>query len=179
MKLNARIFTILTTLTVTLAFLATSHADSVNEKKVLKKAGGNVDGDLFNLVRTTTPDGGGTPIVETSFDRTGSVKIPKKKGSASSTVVHDGPERDLDSTSSGRVTKTKVKRGGSKVKYNGQGETTPILESDLTNFTGSVQATSKVKGKTVKPNGNIEGSRVKMNGDTEFVTGNVSGEGKF
>ena len=161
------------------AFLFPSvQADSVNEKRVLKKAGGNTEGMLTNIVITTVYADMSPTTTVTSFDRTGEVKIPKKKGSTATTVVHGGEERDLDSNASGSVKKPKVKKNGKKIVYKASGQTTPIFDSD-TNFSGGGKAVSKVKGKKVKTTGSVSGSRVKMNGDVESVTANVEGQGKF
>ena len=156
----------------------TTHADSANEKRVLKKAAGNTEGSFTNVVVTTVFADMSPTTTVSSFDRTGSATIPKKKGSSSATVVHGGPERELDSGASGTVKKPKVKRKGKKIVYNGTGQVTPIFDMD-SNFEGEVKAVSKVKGKKVTTTGTVSGSRTKMNGDVEFVSGNVEGEGKF
>lgn len=156
----------------------TAEADSVNEKRVLKKAAGQSEGSFTNVVVTTVFADMSPPTTVPSFDRTGSVKIPKKKGSSSTTVVHDGPERENDTVATGAVRKPKVKRKGKKIVYKGAGQATPLFDND-SNFTGQVRATSKVKGKKVKSKGAVSGSRVKANGDVEYVSGNVAGEGKF
>ncbi len=178
MKKRSTIKFILAGLACSVFVFPSVQADSVNEKRVLKKAGGTSEGTLSNVVITTIFADMSPTTTITSFDRTGAATIPKKKGSTSSTVVHGGPERDLDSSATGQVKKPKVKRKGKKIIYKGAGQVTPIFDDD-TNFSGEGRAVSKVKGKKVKTTGSVAGSRVKMNGDVEIVSANVEGEGKF
>lgn len=165
-------------LAVALGGIVSVKADAVNEKRVLRKAGGPVDGTLTNvIVKLYDPEG---MFVSESNEgnRTGSVKIPKSTGKTTSTVEHGGPEEGLDGTAAGRVKKAKVTRGGKKIVYKGNGSAEPVLDEDGL-FSGSGSAVSTIKGSKVKSTAKLQGARTLMTGEVEVVTAVAKGKGKF
>lgn len=171
--------------------VSSTHADALNEKRILNKAGGESDGKIKNVVVSTSyinGDGSASnPIVESSFDREGSVKIPKKDGDAKAVVEHGGPESGFDGTADGDVKKAKVKRNGKTIVYKGVGELEPVaLETnaaplaDDTMLDGVAKATSKIRNTKVVTTSKLVGRRPIYEGSAyQEVTGDARGIGKF
>lgn len=155
------------------------HADTVNEKRVLRKAGGLADGELTNVVFTTSGPSG--TVTEESFDRQGKAKIPKKDGNTETPVKHGGPEDGLDTRSEGDVKKAKVKRNGKVIKYVAKGDAGSLsLDGDGPAYSGVARATSKIRGKKVATKAKLSGSRTLSDGVTvQSATATASAESKF
>jgi hypothetical protein len=171
--------------------VSSSHADALNEKRILNKAGGESDGKIKNvIVATSYVNGDGTvsdPIFESSFDREGSVKIPKKDGDTKTVVEHGGPEKGFDGIADGDVKKAKVKRNGKTIVYKAVGKLEPVAletaaapEPDPTMLDGVAKATSKIRNTKVVTTGGSFGTRAIYGGTAlQEVTVEVRGIGKY
>lgn len=161
---------------------AMAKADAVNEKRILRKAGGESKGSI-NLRITTIPYTMGmpdAPVVSTTT-RTGDVKIPTGEGNASSVVDHESDPGPLnDTTAEGKVKKAVVSRNGTVINYSGTGTAEPVFDSNG-DYTGSVKATSKIRGGNVTSTSTFRGSRTLVDGMsvvTEVITVDGDGKGK-
>lgn len=153
-------------------------ADAVNEKRILRKAGGPADGTLSNVI-VKLYDPQGNFVMESNLGtRTGSVKIPNSTGKAKSMVEHGGPEDGLDGTAAGKLKKAKVTRGGKKIVYKANGTAEPVLDDEGL-FSGSGSAVSTIKGSKVKSAAKLRGARTLMDGGSEVVTAVATATGKF
>lgn len=165
---------------------ALAKSDAVNEKRILRKAGGESKGTI-TLKITVTPYTGGIPDepMTSTETRSGDVKIPAKEGAAKTIVDHESaPGPTLDSTTAGKVKKADVARNGKSIKYSGNGTAQPLFDSNG-NFGGSAKGVSKIRGSKVVTSGTMKGSRTLRDSMTTLVTevttvtGTGKGTGKF
>lgn len=156
------------------------HADALNEKKILRKAGGKTTGEVTDIQVTNTDQFGMTTTF-TTFDRSGAVKMPKAEGDGKSKIKHDGPEREYDTMTDGDVKKADVSRNGKKIKYVGKGEIGALpFEHPNHPFEGTGRATGKVRGKNVVTKGTVKGKRdIDDISVSQKVNADVKGEGKY
>lgn len=183
------------------------QADSLNETKILRKAGGRVEGTLKQIFVTKFHPGG---LVETvqAFDRSGTAKIPTSEGKAKSTIKptesstdtfggfstvkfgrpfraeFGAPAQSLDTKTQGTVKKADVKRDGKTIKYKAKGQAEILQTVDTIDFSdplrGNLKATSKIRGKNVVTSANLTGSRASDDGLVgQKVTAVAKGKGKY
>lgn len=160
--------------------ISRAHADAVNENRVLRKAGGVSKGVLKNIEVTNIYATGGSNSFKT-FNRSGSVKIPKSDGKAKSKVKHSGPGTGLNTKTDGKVKKADVKRNGKAIKYVGKGESEPLpFEYPNHPFMGTARATGKVRGKSVVTTAKLKGKRnIDDLSLKQKVTGTARGKGHY
>ena len=164
-----------------------AKADALNEKRILRKAGGESKGTI-NLDVTTTPYSMGVPGMSTTQPtqkRSGDAMIPTKEGKAKSLIVHLGqPGPTNDTVSRGRVKKADVSRSGKVIKYAGVGTGQPVFDNDG-DYYGSGKGTSKIRGSKVITTGTFKGKRTLRDMMTteilevKTVKGTAEGKSKF
>lgn len=149
-------------------------ADAVNEDRVLRKAGGIADGKMKNVKFRVN----GGPE-QSSFNRTGKVRIPTSEGPEKSVVIH-GPVADADfnTLTQGNVKRADVLRLGKLILYSGIG--TNQYFDDLGAFKGGGTARSNVRGSKVVASGSVRGTRTNTStDDLESATSDGSAVGAF
>lgn len=154
------------------------HADSVNDNRIIRKAGGVSEGELKNVEILFIYLSGFTESYQ-GYNHSGKVKIPKSEGDAKTKVKSTEPgEKGTNNIADGEVKKADVKRNGKLINYAGKGE----IENDEfpdQPLMGTGKATGKVRGSKVVTSGDLKGNRNLGDEVTQKVSGFVRGKGRY
>jgi len=158
----------------------TVWAGALNEKRILRKAGGPSQGTI-DFVATVTPAGDPTnPVTLPPQVRTGSLVIPRRKGRVRARTIHGpDPNPSLDTVTSGRLGTAKVSRNGKRIRYVAPKAENSYFDGDGA-FKGRTNAVTKIQGKRTVTTARFQGQRVNASsGDTESAVGKAKGKGRF